>query len=337
MAMRENPAIDVHAHTILPEVQALVSGQEGWRREAAERNRTVGADSLEYNRKQFEAIYKEKFFNQDARLADMDRMRIDVQTVSVTPSFGFNYWAERPLAEQIIELTNAGIAAFCARRPARFVGLGNLAMQFPELAATQLKRAIEHFHLKGVIVSTTVAGVDLADERFEPVWQSAEESGALVFIHPVGCAIEQRLTPYYLSNILGNPLETALALSHLIFSGILDRHPRLRLLAAHGGGFLPFYSGRFDHGWRVRPEAHGCLHAPSAYLRRIWFDSLVFDPAMLGFLISQVGADRIMLGTDYPMDMGFEDPLGTLEKVGGLSTEQRRAIAGATALALLGL
>ncbi|HLH77238.1 MAG TPA: amidohydrolase family protein, partial [Candidatus Binataceae bacterium] len=255
MAMRKDPAIDVHAHTILPEVQALVSSQEGWKREAQERNRTVGADSLEYNRKQFEAIYKEKFFNQDARLADMDRMRIDVQTVSVTPSFGFNYWAERALAEQIIELTNAGIAAFCARRPARFVGLGNLAMQFPDLAATQLKRAIQHFHLKGVIVSTTVAGVDLAEERFEPVWAAAEELGALIFIHPVGCAIEQRLTPYYLSNVLGNPLETALALSHLIFSGLLDRHPRLRLLAAHGGGFLPFYSGRFDHGWRVRPEA----------------------------------------------------------------------------------
>jgi aminocarboxymuconate-semialdehyde decarboxylase len=337
MTVRHLAAVDVHAHTLVPEVEALVRQQEGWRREVAERNVTVGARSLEYNRQRFEDTYKQRFASIETRLADMDAMEIGLQLVSTTPSFSYNYWADRALAPRIVTMTNEGIAAFCAQRPDRFAGLGTVSLQHPDLVAAQLEQAMGEFGLKGVIVSTSVGGVDLADPRFEPFWTAAERLGAVVFIHPIGCAMEMRLASYYLSNVMGNPLETALALTHLIFSGTLDRHPGLKLLAAHGGGFLPFYSGRFDHGWRVRPEAHTAQLPPSEYLRKIWFDSLVFSPEILGFLIRQVGPGQVMLGTDYPMDMGTDRPLELLRRVAGLSANEVAAIAGENARRLLGL
>jgi aminocarboxymuconate-semialdehyde decarboxylase len=337
MALRHLAAIDVHAHTIVPEVEALVRQQEGWQREVAQRNVTVGAQSLEHNRRRFADTYQQRFADVETRLADMDAMGIDLQAVSIAPSFSYNYWADRALAERIVTMTNRGIAAFCAQRPDRFAGLGTVALQHPDLAPAQLEQAIGELGLKGVIISTSVNGVDLADLRFEPFWAKAEELGAVVFIHPIGCALEMRLAPYYLSNVLGNPLETTVALSHLIFAGTLDRHPGLKLLAAHGGGFLPFYSGRFDHGWRVRPEAHTARQMPSEYLRRIWFDSIVFAPEILGFLIRQVGASQVMLGTDYPMDMGTDRPVDLLRQVHGLSASEIAAIAADNAKRLLGL
>src|SRR5690606_17804127 len=190
--------------------------------------------------------------------------------------------------------------------------------------------------LRGVEISTRADDMELADPALEPFWAAASELEAIVFIHPMGCTLGERLASYYLSNVIGNPAETTVALVHLIFAGILDRHPGVRIVAAHGGGFLPFYSGRFDHAYEVRPETHTTPAPPSRYLQRIWFDSLVYTPLGLRHLVENVGAGQVVLGTDYPFDMGVTDPLDRLAAA-GLSEEDVRAIRGRNAARLLGL
>jgi aminocarboxymuconate-semialdehyde decarboxylase len=332
----KNLAIDIHAHALIGKAEDIARQQDRWRREAQEASRLAGKESSEHNQRLMQTAYLAGLTRIEARIAAMDAMGIDVQAVSPIPS-QYHYWAERPAAEKIVAAVNDGIAAICRSRSDRFVGLGSIALQFPELAAEQLEHAIRELHLKGVIVATAVNGAELADPRFEVFWAKAEALSALVFIHPMGCSMGARLTPYYLSNVIGNPAETTVALAHLIFSGIFDRHPKLKIVAAHGGGYFPFYTARFDHGWRVRPEAHTCANAPSSYLRKIWFDSLVYTPDQLEYLIRRAGAANVVLGTDFPFDMGMEDPIGLLNAVAGLSEDDRAMIRGRNAMQLLGL
>ncbi|HLH77239.1 MAG TPA: amidohydrolase family protein [Candidatus Binataceae bacterium] len=335
--MNSTPAIDIHAHAIVPEVEMLARRHPGWQADLDQRQRSAGAASAEHNRKLTETVYREKFESLEARLATMDTMGIDIQTVSAAPTSNFWYWADPELAAKLVAINNQEIAQLCQRRPDRLVGLGVVALQHPELAAAQLKHAVAELGLRGAIIATHANGMDLGDPSLAPFWQAAQATGALIFIHPAGCELGTRLTRYYFSNVIGNPLETTLALGHLIFSGTLDHYPGLKICAAHGGGYFPFYTARFDHGWRVRPEAHGCRRTPSAYLRNLWFDSLVYEPDLLSFLIARAGAGQIVLGTDYPFDMGVDDPRQRLAAVSGLSQAQQRAIVGENAARLLGL
>ena len=332
----KNLAIDIHAHALIGKAEEIARQEDRWRREAQEAARLAGKESSEHNQRLMQTAYLAGLTRVEARIASMDAMGIDVQAVSPMPT-QYHYWAEREAAEKIVAATNKGIAAICKSRPERLVGLGSVAMQFPELAADQLEHAMSELHLKGVIISTAVSGAELADLRLEVFWAKAEALGAVVFIHPMGCSLGARLTPYYLSNVIGNPAETTVALAHLIFSGMLDRHPELKIVAAHGGGYFPFYTARFDHGWRVRPEAHTCANPPSTYLRKIWFDALVYTPEQLEYLIRRAGAGNVVLGTDFPFDMGMEDPNGLLNAVAGLSDEDRAMIRGGNASQLLGL
>jgi len=332
----KNLAIDIHAHALIGKAEEIARREDRWRREAQEAARLAGKESSEHNQRLMQTAYLAGLTRIEARIASMDAMGIEVQAVSPVPT-QYHYWAERAVAEKIVAATNDGIAVICASRPERFVGLGSVAMQFPELAADQLEHAMRELHLKGVIISTAVNGAELADPRFEVFWAKAEALGAVVFIHPMGCSLGARLTPYYLSNVIGNPAETTVALAHLIFSGVFDQHPKLKVVAAHGGGYFPFYTARFDHGWRVRPEAHTCANAPSAYLKKIWFDSLVYEPAQLEYLIRRVGAANVVLGTDFPFDMGMDKPIGLLNSVSGLSDEDRAMIRGSNASRLFGL
>jgi aminocarboxymuconate-semialdehyde decarboxylase len=334
MSIAAGASIDVHAHAIVPELDPIVCGQDGFRRELERMAASASAESGRHNRDLMRTVYASRFANVSERVAAMDAMGIDVQAVSPAPT-QYHYWAERAVAEHITEAANAGIAALCASRPDRLVGLGTVALQHPALAATMLERALAIHGLRGVIVNTNVNGADLADARFEPFWSAAEKHQALVFIHPMGCALDGRLVPYYFSNVIGNPAETTVALAHIVFSGLLDRHPRLKICAAHGGGYFPFYIGRFDHGWRVRPEAKTCALAPSEYLARLAFDSLVYDARQLEYLIRVAGARQIVLGTDFPFDMGVDDPIARLDAVAGLSGEDRAAILGLNAARLL--
>lgn len=329
------PTVDVHAHTLIGEVETLARGHEGWRVQAEQAAALAGAASSEHNRKLM-SEYAAPLTQVNARIAAMDAMRVDIQAVSMVPT-QYHYWAGRALAQDLVTAANGRIAAICAQHPGRFVGLGTVALQHPELAVAQLEHAIRGLHLRGVMISTAVNGLELADPRHEPFWSAAESLGATVFLHPMGCSLGARLTPYYFSNVVGNPTETTLALAHLVFAGVFDRHPRLKICAAHGGGYFPFYIGRFDHGWRVRPEAHTCSLAPSEYLRRIWFDSIVFSPAQLRFLVEQTGASQVVIGTDFPFDMGTDKPLAFLDSVAGLSDADREAIRGGNAARLLGI
>jgi aminocarboxymuconate-semialdehyde decarboxylase len=247
----------------------------------------------------------------------------------------YHYWADRALAGEIVSAVNEHIAAMARDQPGRLVGLATVALQYPDLAAAQLAEAAGKLGLRGVEISTSAAGRDLSDPYFEPFFAAASELGAFVFIHPWGCSLGERLNSWYLGNIIGQPAETTLALSHLIFGGVLDRHPDLIVCGAHGGGYLPQYIGRADHAYAVRPESAAMKQPPSAYLRQLYFDSLVYSPGTARQLVDVAGAGHVLLGTDYPFDMGVTDPLGRLDAVPRLSREERAAIAGGTAAALL--
>jgi aminocarboxymuconate-semialdehyde decarboxylase len=326
-------AVDVHTHVLIPAVEAAVAGEPGLARQRELDLHGTGVESSAVNQEQL-ARLGPLLTDPALRLEAMDRAGVDVQVVSPMPLY--HYWTDPVLAERVTRLTNEGVAALVATHPQRLAGLGTVPLQHPDLAVTELTRAVEEFGLLGVQVGTSAGGRELADDMLDGFWARAAELEAVVFVHPWGCSLGERLDRYYLSNTVGNPVETTVALSHIAFSGLLDRHPGLRIVAAHGGGYLPTYLGRSDHAWQVRPEARRCAHAPSAYLRRMWFDSLVYTPQALRHLVEAVGADRVVLGSDYPFDMGVPDPVDRLAAA-GLPEADEQAIRSGNALALLGL
>ncbi|MER6223026.1 amidohydrolase family protein [Streptomyces sp900105755] len=325
------PVVDFHGHLAVPEADALVAGTEGFAAELAAEQRAHSPASLTANRSQLRRLAR-RLTELDTRLADLDAMGVDLQVVGPMPMH--HYWAGPGLAVRLARTVNEAVAAHCAAAPGRLYGLGTVPLQHPDLAVALLDKAVTELGLYGISVSTTVGSRELADPAHDDVWLKAEELGAVVFVHPWGCSLGDRLASNYLGNTVGQPTETTVALSHLIFTGVLDRFPRLKLVAAHGGGYLPTYIGRSDHAWRVRPDARGCAEPPSAYLRRMWFDALVYTPRALRHLVEEAGADRVVLGTDHPFDMGVTDPVARLDAA-GLDPAARAAIAGGNALDLL--
>lgn len=323
--------VDVHAHAIVPEVEAAVAGHPGLDAHRALEARRSGPESIPVSQKMVAACIPQ-LMGLDRRLADMDTAGIDIQVVSPSPS-QYHYWADRELAHVITASANRGIAALVAEEPSRLVGLGLIPLQHPELAVAALDDAVQTCGLAGVEISSFAPGVELSDDRIEPFWARAAELGAVVFLHPFGCSLDERLDRFYLSNTVGQPVENAAALSHLIFSGVLDRHPTLKLVAAHGGGYLPTYIGRSDHAWEVRPDARRCADRPSSYLSKITFDSLVHGPDALRALVDAVGAGSVVLGSDYPFDMGNEDPVAEV-RAARLPEDVTRSILGDNALRL---
>ncbi|RFA08178.1 amidohydrolase [Subtercola boreus] len=333
--MSAHVTTDVHAHVLLPALQAAVQGRapEGFADAQQLEARRNGPESLAASG----AMIRERFgrlTDLGARLAAMDAQQVDRQWVSASPSH-FYPWAEEGLAVWIALETNRLVAEHVAGAPDRLTGLGVVPLQHPSRLVECLDDAVLGRGLAGVEISSFAGDVELSDERLEPFWARAEELGAIVFLHPFGCSLDERLDRFYLSNTVGQPTENAVALSHLIFSGVLDRHPGLRIVAAHGGGYLPTAIGRSDHAWRVRPEAHGCSHEPSSYLSRIWFDTVVHDPRGLRHLVEIVGASQVLLGSDFPFDMGPEDPVAFVRSA-ALDDDAVQQILGGNADALLG-
>ncbi|MFC8365654.1 amidohydrolase family protein [Streptomyces griseorubiginosus] len=328
------PTVDVHAHVLLPEVDALVAGLPGLAEARALDARRNGPAALAVSG----PMVRERaprMTDVSARLAAMDAQGVDVQLVSPSPSH-YCYWADEEIAEKVYRRANEAAAAHCAQAPGRLHGLGLVPLQHPEQAVRALEHALEQ-GLSGVEISSHAPGRELSDPAYEPFWSRAAETGAIVFLHPFGCTLDERLDQWYLSNTVGQPVENAVALSHLIFSGVLDRHPGLKLIAAHGGGYLPTHIGRSDHAWSARSDAGaGCAHLPSSYLKRLYFDSLVHDPHVLRELVRVAGADRVLLGSDYAFDMGAEDPVAAL-RAARLPDSDFHAIRGANAAALLDL
>jgi aminocarboxymuconate-semialdehyde decarboxylase len=273
----------------------------------------------------------------EGRLRDMERMGVDVQAVSPAP-FQYFYFVEPERGAALARQVNEGIARLVSTHPDRFIGLGSVPLQDPRLAIQELEYALGTLGLRGIEINTNVNGRNLTDPELglEPFFRRADELGAVLFLHPVGFSEGKRLANHYFNNVIGNPLDTTIAVSHLIFDGVLARHPNIKFIAAHGGGYVAHYWARMDHAWRARPDCRTVIdQAPSSYLRRFYVDTMVFDPAMLRHLVDLFGAERVLLGTDYPYDMGEENPRGLVASVAGLSAEEVERIEGLNAVDLL--
>jgi aminocarboxymuconate-semialdehyde decarboxylase len=273
----------------------------------------------------------------DQRLTDLDAMGIDLQLVMCPPPQCY-YTVPVDIAVAAARMINDGIAEYVAGKPDRFIALGTVPMPDGAAAASELERCMTALKFKGVQILTNVAGKELSDPAFAPFWAKAEALGAVVLIHPNGFTEAQRLSRFYFNNIIGNPLETTLALHYLIFDGVLERHPNLKIIAVHGGGFLGAYSGRIDHAWGARGDARADLpKPPSSYLKQIYFDTVVFTPNQLAALVETFGVDHVMMGTDYPYDMGEYDPIEHLVATKSLDQAAVAAIAGGNAKRLFGV
>ena len=327
--------IDVHAHVAVPRVMEIVGPHL--------KNATdplVAASTPETQAlmaKQAEDI-RARMSTTDDRFAAMDEMGVDMQLICPAPPQIF-YNLPLDIGVAAARALNDGIAEYAGRHKDRLVPLGSVPMQDGHEAAKELERAVKQLGFKGVEVLTNVNGKELSDPAFAPFWQKAEELDALVLIHPTGFTQPQRFARFYFNNVIGNPLDTTMALHYLIFDGVFERHPRLRVLSVHGGGYLGAYSGRIDHAWGARSDAHGDLpNPPTTYLRRnVYFDTVVFTPHQLEALVKTFGADRIVMGTDYPFDMLEYDPIGHIASVDTFDDATRAALAGGTAKKLLGL
>ncbi len=323
--------VDIHCHLGIPAADALV--QSRYPGPPPGINDFTSPKTMEVNRAQFATIGP-KLNGIDTRLADMDALGIDVQALSPSPGQYF-YFTDADTGREAARLVNDGIAAAVTAHADRFVGMGTVPLQEPRLAIEEMTRCVKELDLRGIEISSNVNGRDLHADELRPFWAAAEALGVTVFLHPLGFTHAERMKEYYFNNLIGNPLESALAVGHLIFSGTFDRHPALKLCVAHGGGYLPAYWGRMDHGWRARGDcSEHCLHPPSSYLRRLWLDTLVFDRTELQNLIRAHGAERLCLGTDYPFDMAEPDPIGFHSE---LSEQDKARVLGLNAAELLGI
>jgi aminocarboxymuconate-semialdehyde decarboxylase len=278
-----------------------------------------------------------KLMGIEERLQDMDKMGVDIQAVAPAP-YHYFYFTDPELGASLARDVNHGIANVVASHPDRFVGLGSVPLQNPKMAVKELEYCVKKLGLKGVEICTNVNGKNLTDPSLglEKFFAKANELGIVVFMHPLGFTQGERLSNHYFNNVIGNPLETTIAVSHLIFDGVIARYPKIKFLAAHGGGFLAHYWARMDHAWGARKDCRTVIKKkPSSYLEKIYFDTITHDPEMLGNLVNRFGANHVMLGTDYPYDMADDHPLKTIRAVKGLSTSDRQLIEGGNAVKLM--
>ncbi len=324
------PVIDIHAHLIPRDVVERAAGGNGVHAiDGLGASRENGTLTIRH-RQGYAYPFPDEFHDPAARLARMDELGIDGAVVSISPTFFF-YWVSPAEGVAYARATNDTIAAHVAAAPDRLAGLATLPMQDPAAAAGELERAVRDLGLRGASVGPRVDDAYLDDERFWPVLERAEALEVPLLLHPFYVGLRPGLPDFYLTNLIGNPLESTIGAARLILSGVLDRFPRLRLTLTHGGGYLPYQIGRLDHGHRVRPEARGCARPPSDYLRRFVFDTVTHRPEATGFLVSLVGADRVAFGTDLPFDMMAGSLSSQLPAE--LSDADRTQIAGATAQA----
>ena len=306
--------IDVHAHCVIPEAHTMLGlppmGQRG-----------PGIDEVGAR-----------------RLREMDEQGIDIEALSINPVW---YRAERDLAVEVIRIQNEHLAEYCGTYPDRIVAFASVSLQYPELAVEQLEHAMKDLGLRGAAVGGSVAGDEFADPKFHPFWAKAEELGAVIFIHPQSTPeLSKRFEGQgWLSNTIGNPLDTTIALSHLIFEGTLDRFPGLKICSAHGGGFLPSYAARSDNALRVAPDMDTGVKlrkSPTEYLRDMWFDTLVFTSEALRHLAAEVGVSQLVIGTDHPIPWQAES-VDHILNAEGFTDEERIAMLGGNAAKLLGI
>ena len=326
--------IDIHSHVAIP--QAAVFAKPHLDLSTIPLAHFSSAETKALSQKQEEDI-RSRITGYDERLGDLEAMGLDMQLVMPPPNQCY-YTVPLDIAVKASTMVNDGLAEYVAKQPDRYVALGTVPLQDGNEAAKELERCMKRLGFKGAELLTNVAGNELSDPAYAPFWKKAEELGALVVIHPNGFTEGKRLSRFYFNNVIGNPFETTLALHYLIFDGVLERHPNLKLLAVHGGGYLAGYSGRIDHAWGARSDCHaGLPKPPTEYLKRIYVDTVVFTPYQLAELVRVFGADHVLMGTDYPFDMAEYDPIGHVAGVEGFDASTVAAIAGGNAKKLLGL
>lgn len=325
--------VDAHAHVHIPAASAYMAPHVDPMRIAMVKHANDATRTV--NGKQDKDRLGIPMEDQADRIAVLDTQGISKQLVAPPPPQCY-YQSPVEHALKGSQLVNDGMAEWVSGAPDRFAGLGSVPLQDPVASAKELERAMG-LGLKGVMILTNVDGAEIGDDRFEPFWRKAEELGAFVMIHPNGFTEGGRFHEYYFSNVIGNPLETATALHYLIFNGVLERMPNLKILGVHGGGFLPSYSGRIDHAWGAREDCRGRLKSPpTESLRRVYFDSVVFTYHQLEYLVKLYGADRILMGSDYPFDMADYDPVEHIV-TSALTDEEKALVAGGNAVRILGL
>jgi aminocarboxymuconate-semialdehyde decarboxylase len=276
------------------------------------------------------------YYETKPRLADMDKAGVDMQVLSLSPPMV--YFADAALGAHLARLYNDELAATVASRPDRLAGLATVPLQDVPASVAELERAIRQLGLRGVYIGSNVCGKDLDHPDLFPFFAKAETLRAPIFIHPIDILGVERLRAYYLHNGLGNPFDTAVAAARLIFGGVLDSLPRLRVCLAHAGGAFPFLIGRLDRVHRVRPQARERIRRrPTAYLRRFTYDTITHHGQVLQHLVGLVGADRVALGSDYRFDMGTLDPVGAVRGLRQLTQADRAGILGGVAAKLLKL
>ena len=326
--------VDLHCHYLNPSVNAKIAHLNPGQYDPT----TVFADEItrDTNVKQMKTRAP-KLTGVTERLKDMDKMGVDIQAVCPAP-YHFLYWTEPGHGAELSREVNEGIAKIVADTPTRFVGMGSVPLQNAELAIQELNHCVKNLGMRGIEICTNVNGMNLTDPRLglDKFFARVEQLGVVVFMHPLGYTQADRLTHHYFNNVIGNPLDSTVAVSDLIFDGVLARYPKLKFVVAHGGGFIAHYWARMDHAWRARADCRTKIkRLPSSYLEKFYFDSITFDPEMLRRLIDRFGADHVVLGTDYPYDMGEEDPLGLLAQVKKLSKAERELVQGGNAARLL--
>jgi aminocarboxymuconate-semialdehyde decarboxylase len=326
--------VDMHSHMRITATDDFVKphlpteGTNTWYKVSNARSREI------YD--QMHACRVTEWTDATKRLEAMEEMQIDVSAISCLPPQMF-YTLDAEICRESSRITNDGIASNVGEYPSRLVGLGTLPMQDTRLAIAELDRCVGELGFRGIQIGARVGDEELSTERFEPLWSRCEELDIAVFIHP-GSFASPRFGRHHLANVIGNPLDTTTAVHYLIFDGVMARHPAIKIYLSHGGAFAAAYSARMDHAFGVRADCRDFIdELPSTYLKRFYVDALVFDPDQLAYLIKKFGSDHVVLGTDYPADMGECRPVELVYQTDGLSEDDREQICGINALRLLGL
>ncbi|MQA78690.1 MAG: amidohydrolase family protein [Streptosporangiales bacterium] len=324
--------IDVHNHYVPPEV-----ADDARRGDGFDGMRTEVVDGQEWvvHRQGYRYPLLPAFHDHETRLAAMDERGVDVGVLSIAPTL-FMYWTEASGAADFARRTNDALAAFAAEADGRIRPVANLAMQDPDAAVAELRRAVADLGMCGAQIGPVVGDLSLDDSSFRPLLAAAAELDVPLIVHPSNVGVRRGLGDFYLTNLVGNPLESTICAARLIFGGVLDELPGLRIVLMHGGGYLPYQFGRLDHGHHVRPEARDCAHDPSSYLTRFWYDTITHATEPLRYLIGLVGASRVVYGSDFPFDMAggpYAEQLAGIE----LDPADDAAIRGGNAADLFGL
>jgi len=326
--------IDVHAHILNEDTMRLIA------KEAPAVGLSFKPIDKEFAVFEIGGIVYKPFprgaWDLEQRFKDMATAGVDMHVISNTPQT-FLYNLDGALNATVAAIQNDQIAKHIKDHPGRFYGLATLPMQAPDKAAAELRRAMKTLGLKGAQIGSNINTRNLDDPAFAPVWEAANELKALIMVHPTQVAAADRLKNYYLTNLIGNPLDSTIAVASLVFGGVVERHPNIKFFFVHGGGFAPWQAGRFAHGWQVRnePKVHLKDHGPEKALDTLYYDTILHAQPQLASLVSMIGPGRVVLGSDYPYDMGTLECARQVKAL-SISEADKTKILTSTPLKLLG-